>query len=363
MLVFVPLYFFYFSLSLVDTLLVGFFFMGTGLGITMGYHRLLSHQAFKTHPALKFVLLILGAMGIQNSAIHWCSDHRRHHIKTDQDEDPYNAKRGFWYSHILWIFWDVPNKERLLNNVPDLMQDKLVMWQHRHYLAITIVANLLLLFLAGSVTGNYLGIVLFAGLVRIVVNHQLTFFINSLAHYLGGQPYSKDNSSRDNFWIAFLTYGEGFHNFHHKFPHDFRNGIKWYHFDPSKWIIYLGVKMKLISSIYRTPMEAILKARVSEQKKRLVSLFTFENANPRDRIAETLMHLKKQIASAEESMLSAFSQLQLLRSTLANNFHEADFSRKRLKRTFAVAKKNAQVSYRHWMTLVHQYIQLAPAMA
>ncbi|MCZ6633252.1 MAG: acyl-CoA desaturase [bacterium] len=213
----------------------------TGLSITVGYHRLWAHKTYKGHFVFRLCCAIWGACALQNSIIHWTSDHRNHHRFVDRDErDPYSAGRGFWFSHMGWILRRHESAKDDFSNVKDVMADPVVQWQHKYYLPIAGVTNVVIPLLLGYWHGNLWGTLLLAGLLRLVLNHHFTFLINSLAHIWGRQTYGLDNTSRDNYFLAFFTYGEGFHNYHHRFQWDYRNGIKWWHFDPSKWVIRLS---------------------------------------------------------------------------------------------------------------------------
>jgi len=237
-----PLFAYMYGYSSFDWILFAIFYVVSGLGITVGYHRLISHRSFTCKSWVKIAFLIAGGWALENSALKWCADHVRHHAKTDTDEDPYNAKRGFWYSHILWIFLkdinpDLKGREKF--RAP-FLRDKLIMWQNKNYLLI-VLSGLLLPFLLGFLHGGWMGACsafMLAGVARLFLVLNSTFFINSICHMWGDQPYGNANTSRDNGWISLLTFGEGYHNYHHNFPRDYRNGPKWYNFDPSKWLIF-----------------------------------------------------------------------------------------------------------------------------
>ncbi|MCP5009985.1 MAG: acyl-CoA desaturase, partial [Aestuariibacter sp.] len=214
-------------------------FYATGMSITAGYHRLWSHKTYDAHPVVKVVLAIGGAMALQNSILHWSSDHRVHHRHVDEDDkDPYSAGKGLWFSHIGWMLREYQShRYDDYSNCKDLQKDKVVMWQHNHYLPIVLIANFGLTGFLGWLNGDIFSMILLAGVFRLVAVHHVTFFINSLAHFWGSQPYTDTNSARDNGILAFFTFGEGYHNFHHIFEYDYRNGIRWYQFDPTKWLI------------------------------------------------------------------------------------------------------------------------------
>lgn len=235
----------------------------TGLTIfalSGGYHRLFSHRTYEAHPLVKLLLLCFGAAAFQNSALNWAADHRRHHKRVDTDGDPYNAKKGFWYAHIGWILRKTrPATE--LTPVPDLDRDRLVQWQHRNYTYIGGVFGFVLPLLIGWMLGDPWGGLILAGFVRLIFVYHVTFAVNSFAHMLGTQPYSNRNSSRDSLVTALLTMGEGYHNFHHTFPSDYRNGVRTYHFDPSKWFIRALAAVGLVRNLRRTPTPLVYRAR------------------------------------------------------------------------------------------------------
>ena len=223
-----------------------------GMSITGGYHRLWAHKSYEASPALKWFFAFWGAGALQNSILIWASDHRRHHRNVDDNElDPYSAGRGLWFSHIGWMLREYNTNDPDFSNVKDLQRDPIVMWQDKHYVALTAFMNLGLPLLLGIWHGEIIGTMLLVGLLRLVVNHHVTFFINSLAHYWGSRPYTESNSARDNGFLAFLTYGEGYHNYHHIFQSDYRNGIRWWQWDPTKWMIALCARVGLASELNR----------------------------------------------------------------------------------------------------------------
>ncbi|MEO8198665.1 MAG: fatty acid desaturase [Thermoanaerobaculia bacterium] len=236
-------------------------FFTIGLSIGSGYHRYFSHRAYECHPALESVMLFFGAMALQNSALQWGRDHREHHRFVDTDRDPYNINRGALWAHIAWIFYK-QGPERNFDAVPDLLRNPRVMWQHRWSKFIGIGVGLGLPTLVGLFFGSPLGGLLWGGFLRIVLVHHTTFFINSLAHMWGKRPYSTENSARDNWFLAFFTHGEGFHNFHHAFPSDFRNGIRWYHWDPNKWLIQTFRATRLARNLRVTPPPIVENAKL-----------------------------------------------------------------------------------------------------
>lgn len=237
-----------------------------GLSITAGYHRLWAHRTYKAHPLLKWLFAIFGGMAVQNSILIWATGHRVHHRHVDDvDRDPYSAKRGFWYSHIGWMLRDYPAATPDFSRAPDLLADKVVMFQHRHYNWFAFGTNFGLVTLLGMLYGDLAGFVLVAGFLRLFLSHHFTFFINSLAHIWGRRPYTADNTARDNDFLALFTWGEGYHNFHHLFQYDYRNGIRWWQFDPTKWLIAAAARLGLAGELKRVPEVKIQQARLARQ--------------------------------------------------------------------------------------------------
>jgi stearoyl-CoA desaturase (delta-9 desaturase) len=258
-----------------------------GLSITGGYHRLWAHRTFEASPALKWFFALWGAGALQNSILIWASDHRRHHRHVDDNEkDPYSAGRGLWFSHMGWMLREYDTNEKDFANAQDLQRDPVVMWQDRHYVALTTFMNLGLPLALGFWHGDIIGTVLLVGLLRLVVNHHFTFFINSLAHYWGSRPYTESNSARDNGFLALLTYGEGYHNYHHIFQTDYRNGIRWWQWDPTKWMINLCSRVGLASNLNRVPGFKIQRAILDTQFARARS--TMEQAETSETLRANL---------------------------------------------------------------------------
>jgi stearoyl-CoA desaturase (delta-9 desaturase) len=278
------------------TVLVG----ANGMAITCGYHRLFAHATYDAHPALRFAYLLLGAMALQNSALVWSAGHRVHHRHIDDTErDPYCAKLGFWFSHIGWMLRHYPSGEPDLRTVHDLERDPLVRYQHRYYIPLALGMNFGLPLLLGWATGDMLGMFLLAGVLRLVVSHHVTFFINSLAHIWGSQPYTEDNTARDNPVVALLTYGEGYHNFHHMFAHDYRNGVGMWQWDPSKWFIASMSWLGLAKNLKRVPGFKIQRARLDAQFRRAERQLSSQTGR------EQIEQLKRRVAEEYEVFCNA----------------------------------------------------------
>lgn len=212
------------------------------MGITAGYHRLFSHKTYECSLWVKVLMLLLGASALENSALKWVADHRRHHRYVDTNRDPYNIKRGGLWAHILWIVFKILGEKEDLSNVQDLLKDPIVMLQHKYYLWIAILMDAILpMVITWLLWGNPL-MGLIASFIAAVLAWHATFFINSLAHmkhWFSTQSYSRANTAVDSPIVALLTFGEGYHNYHHAQAWDYRNGVRWYQYDPTKWLIFL----------------------------------------------------------------------------------------------------------------------------
>ncbi|WLT33219.1 acyl-CoA desaturase [Geothrix sp. PMB-07] len=266
-----------------------------GLSVTIGYHRLFSHRAFRAAWPLRLAFLVFGAAAFENSALWWSSDHRQHHRFVDDPEgDPYAISKGFWYAHWVWV---MEGAVRPLEAVEDLQKDPLVRWQHRYHFWIGAVVALIPVYV-GWATGNVWGHAAIGLLLRIVATHHSTFLINSAAHRWGSQPYSDTNSSRDNAFLAPLTFGEGYHNFHHKWQWDYRNAAKWYQWDPGKWLISLFAWVGLAHGLRRVPETQIQRARLDMEAKRLAAVLASTSPTLTEDLRERLGLAKARMEEA-----------------------------------------------------------------
>jgi len=291
----------------------GLLLVANGMAITCGYHRLFAHSTYEAHPLLRLAYVLFGAMALQNSVLKWSADHRVHHRYIDDpDRDPYCAKRGFWYSHIGWMLRNYPSGNSDMGGVRDLQRDPLVAWQHRHYLAIALAMNIGLPLLIGWITGDIGGMLMLAGVLRLVLSHHFTFFINSFAHMWGSQPYTDENTARDNFVLAFFTHGEGYHNFHHMFAHDYRNGVRAWQWDPSKWFISAMRAVGLARNLKRVPWFKIQRALLDAQFQRA------ERQLARHPGRAQIEHLRKRVADEYEAFCKAVATWTDLREQLAH---------------------------------------------
>ena len=235
----------------------------SGMGITFGYHRLFAHRSFEAHRIVQFIAMLCGSSALQNTILKWSSDHRLHHKKLDTEEDPYSITKGFFHAHIGWVLEDKPTD---IAGVKDLERNSIVMFQNKYYWPIGIGLSFVLPLIIGSFYGRPFGGLLWGGFLRVTLVHHFTFFINSLCHFVGKRPFKPNITARDSWWLAYLTFGEGFHNFHHKFQWDYRNGIRWYDFDPGKWVIKFLSFFKLTAKIRKVDDHKILRARFNGLK-------------------------------------------------------------------------------------------------
>ncbi|KAL7701448.1 fatty-acid desaturase [Lotmaria passim] len=245
------------------TFLVGvFFYLFNGcLGVTVGYHRLFSHRAYTASTGFQWLCAFAGAGSFEGSAKWWGRNHRIHHRYVDTEKDPYNALRGFMFSHMGWMIMKQDYSLLGKVDVSDFKYNHVIQFQHKHFFKMAMVSGVILpTVICGLGWNDWLGGYFYASLAKIVFVHHCTFFINSLAHtnFFGAvQNYSDRHSSHDSFVCALFTFGEGYHNFHHEFAQDYRNGIKWYHYDPTKWVIRAVSFFGIAKNLVRTPNEVI----------------------------------------------------------------------------------------------------------
>ena len=285
------------------TMFVGMF-IASGLSITLGYHRLFSHLSFKAKWPVRLFTLIFGATAMENSALEWCSDHRRHHKHTDDDADPYNIQLGFLHAHIGWVVFRPIGGDVPLTNVNDLKADPLVRWQHKWWGGIGIAVGFGLPALIGYLAEGGIGAaagLLISGMARQVMVHHMTFFINSLCHTLGSQPYSNSCSAKDSWFMSLFTFGEGYHNFHHEFQHDYRNGVKPWQFDPTKWSIRVLEKLGLASNLRRVPNETIAVAEILEKQRQLDERLSGNSETICKKAQRLFTEAQEELAAAHET--------------------------------------------------------------
>lgn len=257
------------------------YYFFTGLGITAGYHRYWAHRCYNASTPLQYVLALAGSGAVQGSIKWWSRGHRAHHRYTDTELDPYSAHKGFWYSHIGWMLVK-PRIKIGFADVSDLDASPVVKWQHRWYLPLIFGMGFIVpTCVAGLGWGDWRGGFFFAGAARLLFVHHSTFCVNSLAHWLGDAPFDDKHTPRDHFFTAIVTNGEGYHNFHHQFPSDYRNAIKWYQYDPTRRLIEFCSFFGLASHLKTFPDNEIKKG-VYTMKLKALNKEAKEIAWPKD---------------------------------------------------------------------------------
>ena len=298
--------------------------------------------------------MFFGAGALQNSVLEWASDHRVHHSFVDKEKDPYNAKKGFFWSHMGWIFFK-DSKGLNFESIPDLEKNKLVIFQHKYYLTIAVLSGFFFPFLLGITYDRPFGALLFGGLLRSVFVHHSTFLINSAAHFFGKQTYSEKHSGKDNWFLAFFTFGEGYHNFHHTFPGDYRNGIKGFHFDPSKWLIKSLNFIGLTSKLRKTPEHLIHKAKMRMDFHRIKEKMEFFPEEMKKEMGEKMKFAREKI----ELALKEMNQIKLKYENLkkeAQNFAISDkkILLKEFKKSFKDKREQFDLALLEYKNLLNE---------
>jgi stearoyl-CoA desaturase (delta-9 desaturase) len=238
-----------------DLAVFGVLYLLTGFGVTMGYHRLLTHRAFQTHKWVQYTLAVLGTMSVQGPVISWVADHRKHHAHTDQEGDPHSphvghgsgisgALKGLFFAHVGWLMSEQGRAQRS-RYAKDLLEDSGMRWISRHFLAIIItglvIPTVLGFALHGFTLGGALRGYVWGGLVRVFLLHHVTWSINSVCHFVGTRRFATDDESRNVFWLALPSLGEAWHHNHHAFPRSATHGLKRFELDPTGWLVH-GMK-------------------------------------------------------------------------------------------------------------------------
>lgn len=290
------------GISWQEPLIFVLMYLATGLSITAGYHRLFSHRTHSAAWPLRLFYALFAAGAFQNSAIKWCSDHRRHHLKTDTEKDPYSVKRGFFWAHMGWVM--VEEGDSVVENVEDLQADPILAWQDRNIFKIgafsgIIFPGLLGILIIGGLQG-FLGGMIWGGVFRLVCVHHGTFLINSAAHCWGTQPYSTKDTSRDSPILSLFTFGEGYHNFHHTFQADYRNGHKWHQWDPSKWWIKSFSLIGMTTKLHKVPQWTIESAKMKTAYEKTANKSEQDDVSYRNRSLDCSKRLRAALRELAE---------------------------------------------------------------
>lgn len=222
---------FMFSWQNLAAMLIGNWIVGS-LGVGLGYHRLLTHRSFKAPKWLEYLLTIFGTMSIQSEPYKWVATHRLHHQFTETDKDPHSTRPGFWWAHLIWIMHGTAqdhDKATFQKYVPDLLKDNFHVLIAKFFY-VPLIISAFILFAIGDWS-----MVLWGVFARVVFGWHSTWLVNSAAHYWGKRRFETKDDSTNNWWVAILTFGEGWHNNHHAHPTSARHGLKWYEFDQN-WL-------------------------------------------------------------------------------------------------------------------------------
>lgn len=289
------------------------------LSITAGYHRYFSHRSYQAALPVKLFYLIFGAAAYQGSALSWSLDHRDHHnYVDDNDKDPYSINKGFLWAHFVWLIFKRDNHDNKETKGADLLKDPWIKLQHRTWIPVGAFVAFALPGLIAMSWGDFWGGVFIAGVCRAVVNHHSTFLINSLSHCVGKQTYSDSHTARDNWFAAFLTFGEGYHNYHHEFPSDYRNGVRAWDWDPTKWLIKGLSFIGMTSNLKKIREEIIVRKRMHMKEKRLLMKLAKANVNIADSKENKILdNLKQQFEDAYKQLSKLRDDYQALTKTMS----------------------------------------------
>ncbi len=329
------------------TWIFAFIMLGVcGLSITAGYHRLYAHRSYQAAWPVRLFLVLFGSATFQGSVLWWAAEHRVHHRFEDTARDPYWIGRGFWFAHIGWLL--EKRNDASMDNVKELLSDPMLHWQQRLYLPIAILMGFGFPMAVGALWGDPWGGLIIAGLVRMVVNHHTTFSINSFCHRIGKKTYDRDLTASDSWITALMTYGEGYHNFHHHFNSDYRNGIRLYHFDPTKWLIVMMQTLGLVWGLRCANKWNILQARLLADQQRTHQRLASCSEAVHDRINELL-------GSALEQLQQAFERVTRLKADYRRIRHDHLTTMKaqlrHLRREIRHARQEFKAAWQEWQLI------------
>jgi stearoyl-CoA desaturase (delta-9 desaturase) len=222
-----------------------------GLGITLGWHRLVSHRSFKAPKWLEYFFVFCGTLACQGGVIQWVGLHRYHHLYSDKSRDPHDSSRGFFWSHMGWMFYRVEMEPEVPRITKDIKDDPVYQFLHNYFVPIQAVLGLVLYALGGW------PFVVWGIFVRLIVVMHCTWFVNSATHMFGYRTFDSDDKSRNCWWVALVTYGEGWHNNHHAYQYSAQHGIKWWELDLTWAIIRMLRFLGLATDVKLIPQEVL----------------------------------------------------------------------------------------------------------
>lgn len=244
-------------------LAVGIFFywMATGLGISLGYHRLLTHRSYKVPLALEYFFAVCGALTLEGGPISWVATHRIHHQKSDQHGDPHSPRDGAWWAHVGWLILGRTNHNNtraMSKYAPDLAKHRFYIWLNNYHWVPLVLLSVFLLAFGG------VSVFMWAICVRVVIGLHATWLINSATHMWGSRRFKTRDDSRNNWWVALFTFGEGWHNNHHAHPTSARHGLTWYELDPSWILLKILRRLGIAKSVHvATIKDALIQPRAA----------------------------------------------------------------------------------------------------
>ena len=316
-----------------------------GMTITVGYHRLYAHRAYTANPVFEWAILLGSALSFEMSALKWSHDHRIHHNHCDTDKDPYSIKKGFWYAHVLWLFDFEREYDPKL--VKDLEKNPRVMFQHKHYGLILLSVNFLVFLLGWYVTGSAVASFYMGFLLRLAFIHHCTWFINSLCHTFGSKTYARELTAVDNAILALLTFGEGYHNYHHAFAGDYRNGIRWYHFDPTKWTIWTASKLGLAGNLRSLNTLTLRKSLIQKDRKLIV-----------EHLSEEVDEAASELRAKIEALAAQFDAKTLELMNKLREFKDSSSTqRNALKNEIKLLRRSLKGHWGEWVELTKATVQ------
>ena len=245
--------------------LLASFWAFTGLGISVGYHRMLTHRAFEAKPVTRLLLLISGTMSLQGPPADWAATHIRHHAKADKEGDPHSPLEGFWHAHTAWLVRDRFVREGLAHD--KLMADPVTRFVQKTWtlwVALTFILPAAIAFLVTKSWWGALDGAVWGGLLRVFLGHHITWSVNSVTHMFGTRPFKSPDQARNNWLIGLLGWGEGWHNNHHAFPRAAYIGMRWWQIDIGGWLVALLAWTKQIRNVWQ-PSKADKSARRRKQ--------------------------------------------------------------------------------------------------
>ena len=322
------------------------------LAITAGYHRLYAHRTYSVKPLAEWIMVFFGTLATEGSVFRWAHDHRLHHRHVDTEGDPYGTHKGFWHSHLLWMLKEGnPIDPKYIS---DLKDRRLLVIQDRYYGLLVTITNVMAVGALWLLTGDLFGAFVIGFVVRTFLVHHMTWFINSLAHMWGSKPYSTEHSAVNNFILAILTLGEGYHNYHHTFAGDYRNGARWYQFDPPKYLIWLLSKLGLAWDLKRTDPLMIKKRLVQADHKLLLSHLEQITHIDAQALSQAVTKLSERISA---SIASAKAVTDRYRS-LDRRRHKVEL--KELKSRFRELRREIAQDLRAWRHMCRLVLSLEP---